>query len=165
MNTIEKRRLSEDAYKVGCNKRFYLAWLEYVCTKKGYDLQQYGRQWNVDHVYSTSERHSPEAPTNVFHWTNCMPLLCHENSEKGTTIDQQAIAARPQPYEYVKRIPSNQERCDVHALLWYLNNSSGLVGNGSKDAPSPSSSSLALCQATLRAVTHAHRSSIITCRS
>ena len=36
-DTSEGRKLSEEAYKLGCNKHFYLAWLEYVCTRKGYD--------------------------------------------------------------------------------------------------------------------------------
>lgn len=71
---------------LGCSMEEYFKWIMTYSTK--YTLQNYGKEWHIDHVIPVSkfDLFDLEQQLFAFNWMNTMPLSCKENLQKGNKI-------------------------------------------------------------------------------
>lgn len=71
---------------LGCSMEEYFKWIMTYSTE--YTLQNYGKEWHIDHVIPVSkfDLFDLEQQLFAFNWMNTMPLSCKENLKKGNKI-------------------------------------------------------------------------------
>lgn len=71
---------------LGCTMEEYFKWIMTYSTE--YNLQNYGKEWHIDHVIPVSkfDLFDLEEQLFAFNWMNTMPLSCKENLQKGNKI-------------------------------------------------------------------------------
>jgi hypothetical protein len=77
---------------LGCEKEFFMAWLEYnFDDKMNWDNQ--GTYWHIDHAKPCSSYNleDNDEAKKCFNWTNLHPMSGKENMSKGDEIDEDLI--------------------------------------------------------------------------
>jgi hypothetical protein len=76
---------------LGCTREEYINWL--LNNENGYDLDNYGAEWHIDHVIPLSkfDLEKEEDIYLAFNWRNTMPLSAEENLSKNNKILPQQI--------------------------------------------------------------------------
>jgi hypothetical protein len=71
---------------LGCSREEYIKWL--LSNKNGYNLDNYGTTWHIDHVIPLSkfDLTKEENIMIAFNWRNTMPLSAKENLAKNAKI-------------------------------------------------------------------------------
>jgi hypothetical protein len=71
---------------LGCSRDEYIKWIN--TNKKGFTLDNYGKEWHIDHVIPLSkfDMKNKEEIELAFNWRNTMPLAAKENLAKNNKI-------------------------------------------------------------------------------
>jgi hypothetical protein len=71
---------------LGCTMEEYFKWI--MTYSAEYTLQNYGKEWHIDHVIPVSKFDLFDLKQQLFafNWMNTMPLSCKENLQKGNKI-------------------------------------------------------------------------------
>ena len=92
---------------LGTNSNEYLRWIMYC--NEIYDLQNYGKEWHVDHVIPLSRFNLDNKTQQLiaFNWRNTMPLSATENLSKNNKI------ILPQIEQHLEKLKSYHEKNNI----------------------------------------------------
>lgn len=87
-NSIKLTKYDYFINEIGCNKNFYLDWIEH-CFEDDMNLQNHGKLYDIDHVIPIGyfKKYYENDMDICFSWFNTMPLYKKDNMKKKENID------------------------------------------------------------------------------
>jgi hypothetical protein len=93
IRTMIKKKSDNSMNLIGCSAEFFVRWIEYQSVGSGFNLDNYGVLWQLDHVVPCCNYDLEKEVHQLlcFHWSNHQPLGCIENASKNNKIDLEMI--------------------------------------------------------------------------